>query len=324
MQPLTLPRLGARSSLTRPQAWAGAGPAPAAAAAAARRAAHAAPRGAEPRRAGPEREQPQQQQQQQQQQPAAAADAAPSTSGRPAPRRTARAAAAAAAAAAAGLASAPGARALELIAEPANALSLPTWIIHVSSGARRGCARTPPPAAPVAVADGARAGTPPARPPPTPRPCPRPSPQTHPLHPVAEWVIAIALFWRYAEVTGNPRWKGMSWAMLPALGSAMSACTWCAGAGRKRGRARACGSARSRGSSQGVAASRHAPSRHAPSRHPLSPPLASAPPPRHLFYNSLELDFLVAIQAGLTVVGNVTCWIAAYRIYTAAKAEQGA
>lgn len=32
---------------------------------------------------------------------------------------------------------------------------------------------------------------------------------------------------------------------------------------------------------------------------------------------------MVAIQAGLTVVGNATCWAAAYRIYTAAKAQEG-
>jgi hypothetical protein len=36
----------------------------------------------------------------------------------------------------------------------------------------------------------------------------------------------MGLMWRYAEVSGNPRWKGMTWGMLPALGSAMSACTW--------------------------------------------------------------------------------------------------
>ena len=32
--------------------------------------------------------------------------------------------------------------------------------------------------------------------------------------------------WRYGEVSGNPRWKGMAWGMLPCLGSAMCACTW--------------------------------------------------------------------------------------------------
>lgn len=37
-----------------------------------------------------------------------------------------------------------------------------------------------------------------------------------------------------------------------------------------------------------------------------------------------DLDFLVALQAFLTVVGNCTCWFAAWRIYTAAQAEQQA
>ena len=36
------------------------------------------------------------------------------------------------------------------------------------------------------------------------------------------------------------------------------------------------------------------------------------------------LQFLVALQAALTVVGNFTCWLAAYRIYAAAQQEQGA
>ncbi|OUC15008.1 MAG: hypothetical protein B0A82_09085 [Alkalinema sp. CACIAM 70d] len=57
-----------------------------------------------------------------------------------------------------------------------NALSIPTWIIHVSS--------------------------------------------------VIEWIAAIWLVWRYAEVMGYPAWKTLSWGMLPALISAMCACTW--------------------------------------------------------------------------------------------------
>ncbi len=32
--------------------------------------------------------------------------------------------------------------------------------------------------------------------------------------------------WQYAEATGNEKWKGMSWGMLPSLVSAMCACTW--------------------------------------------------------------------------------------------------
>lgn len=109
------------------------------------------------------------------------------------------------------------AQAIAVHTEPANALSLPTWGIHVSS--------------------------------------------------VAEWVTAMALMWKYADLSGNPRWKGMAWGMLPSLGGAMAACTW------------------------------------------------------HFFYNSPDLDFLVALQAFLTMVGNFTCWWAAYRIYVGAKAE---
>ncbi|BDA50852.1 probable Ycf49-like protein [Coccomyxa sp. Obi] len=61
-------------------------------------------------------------------------------------------------------------------AEPTNALSLPTWAIHISS--------------------------------------------------TVEWGTAMLLFWRYAEVTGNERWKGLTWGMLPLLGGAMAACTY--------------------------------------------------------------------------------------------------
>jgi hypothetical protein len=35
-----------------------------------------------------------------------------------------------------------------------------------------------------------------------------------------------------------------------------------------------------------------------------------------------ELDFLVALQAFLTVVGNCTLWWAAWRVFTATQAEQ--
>eukprot|EP00890_Picochlorum_soloecismus_P000645 jgi/Picsp_1/1581/NSC_05059-R1_protein len=78
---------------------------------------------------------------------------------------------------------------------------------------------------------------------------------------VFEWGVGMYLMWKYGEVSGNPRWKGMAWGMLPCLGSAMCACTW------------------------------------------------------HFYYNSTDVQFLVALQAFLTVVGNFTCWIAAYRIY---------
>jgi hypothetical protein len=57
-----------------------------------------------------------------------------------------------------------------------QALSIPTWIIHISS--------------------------------------------------VIEWIAAIWLIWRYAEESGNRAWQALSWGMLPALVSAMCACTW--------------------------------------------------------------------------------------------------
>jgi Protein of unknown function (DUF2499) len=57
-----------------------------------------------------------------------------------------------------------------------NALSIPTWIIHVAS--------------------------------------------------VLEWITAIWLIGRYAAVAKLPAWRSLSWGMLPALVSAMCACTW--------------------------------------------------------------------------------------------------
>ncbi|MGK7892026.1 MAG: DUF2499 domain-containing protein [Leptolyngbyaceae cyanobacterium] len=57
-----------------------------------------------------------------------------------------------------------------------NALSIPTWIIHVSS--------------------------------------------------VIEWIVAIWLIWSYADRIQKPAWRSLSLGMLPALISAMCACTW--------------------------------------------------------------------------------------------------
>ncbi|XP_058104683.1 uncharacterized protein LOC131248420 [Magnolia sinica] len=100
--------------------------------------------------------------------------------------------------------------------EPTNALSLPTWAIHVSS--------------------------------------------------VVEWITAMVLVWQYGEKSGHDSWKGLSWGMVPLLGGAFCACTW------------------------------------------------------HFFYNSESLEILVALQAALTVIGNLTMCIAAFRIY---KSSQG-
>ncbi|XP_043708052.1 uncharacterized protein LOC122657415 [Telopea speciosissima] len=101
------------------------------------------------------------------------------------------------------------------LSEPDNALSLPTWAIHVSS--------------------------------------------------VVEWITAMVLVWQYGEKPGNESWKGLSWGMVPLLGGAFCACTW------------------------------------------------------HFFYNSESLEVLVALQAALTVVGNFTMCIAAFRIYKSSQ-----
>ena len=42
---------------------------------------------------------------------------------------------------------------------------------------------------------------------------------------VVEWATAMGLIWRFADATGRPEWKGLTWGMLPCLGSAMCACT---------------------------------------------------------------------------------------------------
>ncbi|KAG6791800.1 ycf49-like protein [Populus alba x Populus x berolinensis] len=101
------------------------------------------------------------------------------------------------------------------LSEPANALSLPTWAIHVSS--------------------------------------------------VVEWIAAMALVWQYGEKSGFESWKGLAWGMVPLLGGAFCACTW------------------------------------------------------HFFYNSESLEVLVALQAALTVIGNATMCIAAFRIHMSSE-----
>jgi len=60
--------------------------------------------------------------------------------------------------------------------EPANALSFPTWLIHVSS--------------------------------------------------LVEWLASMALVWQWGEHTGNPRWKGLTWGMIPLHTSGIVACTF--------------------------------------------------------------------------------------------------
>lgn len=43
---------------------------------------------------------------------------------------------------------------------------------------------------------------------------------------VFEFLLAMSLAWRYAEVTGNERWKGLSWGMLPSHCSSVAALTF--------------------------------------------------------------------------------------------------
>jgi hypothetical protein len=43
---------------------------------------------------------------------------------------------------------------------------------------------------------------------------------------VIEWIAAIVLIWQFAELTQRPAWRSLAWGMLPALISAMCACTW--------------------------------------------------------------------------------------------------
>ncbi|MGF1512480.1 MAG: DUF2499 domain-containing protein [Elainellaceae cyanobacterium] len=98
-----------------------------------------------------------------------------------------------------------------------HALSIPTWIIHISS--------------------------------------------------VIEWTVAIGLIWIYADVSGDRAWRLLSVAMLPALVSAMCACTW------------------------------------------------------HFFDNPPSLDWLVTLQAAMTVLGNTTLCIAAWWIWRWSKTD---
>lgn len=101
-----------------------------------------------------------------------------------------------------------------------HALSIPTWIIHISS--------------------------------------------------VIEWIAAIWLIWTYGEVSHNQAWRALSIAMLPALVSAMCACTW------------------------------------------------------HYFDNAPSLEWLVTLQASMTVVGNLTLCAAAWWIWRSGRSKDGA
>jgi len=78
---------------------------------------------------------------------------------------------------------------------------------------------------------------------------------------VIEWLVAIWLVWGYGEVMGDRSWRVLSYGMLPALVSAMCACTW------------------------------------------------------HYFDNAASLEWLVTVQAALTLVGNCTLCLGGWWIW---------
>jgi len=41
-----------------------------------------------------------------------------------------------------------------------------------------------------------------------------------------EWLAAMQLIWDHAKVSNNPRWKGLTWAMIPSHTSGICACTY--------------------------------------------------------------------------------------------------
>jgi hypothetical protein len=132
-------------------------------------------------------------------------------------------------------------------------------------------------------------------------------------------------------VSGNPRWKGMAWGMLPCLGSAMCACTWHLFYNSEDLQVRYC-LFHMRSSCQCIvphgvclqSCSRAGRAKTFELRVVCAVVGADVCCLCRLnFTPSPSLQFLVALQAGLTVVGNFTCWWAAYRIYQGAQPQQG-
>ena len=77
---------------------------------------------------------------------------------------------------------------------------------------------------------------------------------------VLEWALAMVAVQRWGQLRNQPEWNWLALAMLPALVSAMAACTW------------------------------------------------------HLFDNAPELQGLVVLQAGCTLLGNTTLAAAAWNL----------
>jgi hypothetical protein len=43
---------------------------------------------------------------------------------------------------------------------------------------------------------------------------------------LVEFLVAMGFCWRWAEVSGNPRWKGLTWGLIPLHTSGITACTY--------------------------------------------------------------------------------------------------
>ena len=43
---------------------------------------------------------------------------------------------------------------------------------------------------------------------------------------LVEFLVAMGFAWRWADVTGNPTWKGLTWGLLPLHSSGITACTY--------------------------------------------------------------------------------------------------
>lgn len=43
---------------------------------------------------------------------------------------------------------------------------------------------------------------------------------------LVEFLVAMGFCWRWADVVDNPRWKGLTWGLLPLHTSGITACTY--------------------------------------------------------------------------------------------------
>mmetsp|Transcript_9577 Transcript_9577/g.16413 ORF Transcript_9577/g.16413 Transcript_9577/m.16413 type:complete len:436 (+) Transcript_9577:64-1371(+) len=43
---------------------------------------------------------------------------------------------------------------------------------------------------------------------------------------LVEWLVAMGFCWRWADVSNNPKWRGLTWGLLPLHSSGITACTY--------------------------------------------------------------------------------------------------